>query len=125
MSITAHHEFGCRTCGSDIPKRYRAYCSGPCREAWYENHRWPEARDAAYRRNREAGGPACELCGDTNPTNPSNYLWHQWEVDHITPINGWDRGQMTCMNHQDNLRLLCVPCHRRVTRLAARGDGAE
>lgn len=55
-------------------------------------------REAIWRRDRGV----CALCGGSS---------RDWEVDHIVPVveGGGECGM-------DNLRTLCVPCHRQVTR---------
>lgn len=115
MTMVSHFQTGCRNCGVTVPQGYRFYCGQACRDDWYANHRLPQAKEAVMRR---IGHPAaCELCGDMEPVDTASGYGesHCFEVDHIIPMSGADRSQMSCLHHQDNLRLLCVACHRTVT----------
>lgn len=97
----------CRWCHTEVTPPKRAWCSQSCVDA-YLDRQWPAIasritkRDGACRECRKSylepnGYPA--MAGDRV----------DWEVDHIVPVA--DGGT----DHPDNLRLLCRPCHVRIT----------
>ena len=97
----------CTVCGKEMPPRRSSYCSDEC----YSLNTWSVARYRALKRD----GRTCQLCG-------FDFKGADLEVDHIIPRSeGGD-------NAQDNLRTLCIPCHRARTkawhahRTAARKD---
>lgn len=84
----------------------RTWCSKGCVDRVLGNHEWGHARAAALERvGRNRDGWACEMCGVKT-------LWP--EVNHKEPLRGGVR-QKTCLNHQDNLEVLCHSCHLGVT----------
>lgn len=124
--------FCCRWCGEELPRNRQSYCTNE------HYHLFLEHNDAQYQRRkvwlRDQG--VCALCA-TDTTSPE-YLrqlgeyheWRQslltppagkrridhiylskWEMDHIVPVV---EGGGQC--GLDNLRTLCIPCHRKVTR---------
>lgn len=108
----------CRGCGGAVPKGRLTWCSNLC----YDTFEPGRVRDAV--RNRDNG--ICQLCGgDINAAikewrnrKPLGYTaWLAWrkeepkeEIDHIIPFS---EGGPTVI---ENMRTLCVPCHRRRTR---------
>jgi N6-adenosine-specific RNA methylase IME4/5-methylcytosine-specific restriction endonuclease McrA len=93
----------CRQCGNECDSNRKTYCSKQCVALW-KLERWPSVqRRAVGKRDRGK----CEIC----PTvvDVSAYP-HQWEMDHRIPLA--EGGT----NALDNLRTLCIPCHRRVTK---------
>ena len=129
----------CRWCGADVRRPRRSWCSDACVAAYHAT--WPAVmRDACLKRDANT----CQLCGFCadlyhGPQPPgcwssallSSYVsggadwWRltseHWrdrlalEADHVVPLA--EDGPNTL----DNLRALCVPCHKGETRsLAAR-----
>ena len=119
----------CGGCGKPLTGRSWWFCSSvqgrnPCRERYFTNHDWSEARREAVRRS----GRVCAHCGATVPEpeirRDSLELERDLlEVNHKVPRNGQGY-RMGCWNHQDNLEVLCHPCHAKVTAGQAR-DRAE
>lgn len=97
VEVTCLQATGCGICGNALTGRRRRWCSNECREFFYANHRWTEARWEALmvRANR-----VCAGCGG-----------HATEVDHIQERNGYPLGKQSCLHHQENLRALCHNCH--------------
>lgn len=88
---------GCRWCGTALPERRRAWCSGRCSTRFWNNHWWKRARVAARRRDKRR----CVACGATGAL----------EVHHKVPCRG-RHAVPGCEHHLDNLETLCPPCHR-------------
>lgn len=138
----------CVWCGKPLPSRAKSWCGQDC-VLDYQIARLDQgaARELLLRRHRAAAVQArpwmmpgraaeshpmpCELCGidmcDAAVTRRASDPNHEngpcrairWEADHIVPIA--EGGPAT----RDNLRVLCRPCHVRVTaemraRLAAK-----
>jgi 5-methylcytosine-specific restriction endonuclease McrA len=101
--VEEHHETGCPTCGKDNPGKNRVYCSPKCRIDWYNNHSPKEARQAKF---RIVDVPVCNICGRTR-TKTRNLV-----IQHLETLSGFNPLYMTCLNHQDNLQILCAPCHK-------------
>lgn len=102
----------CRWCGTEVSGRRISWCSDRCVNA-YLARQWPEISRRVYEES-----PGCRECGV-----PKEAPGVKWEVDHIVPVaDGGD-------DRPDNLRLLCRPCHVRITtewrrqRAASRGKG--
>jgi 5-methylcytosine-specific restriction endonuclease McrA len=94
----------CSTCGVDTVRQREAYIR---LGTWGERGRWFSVRHnprLAKIASRKYGVPRSRLYGD----------W--WDMDHVVPVVEGGGG---C--GLDNLRTLCIPCHRAETRaLAAR-----
>ncbi len=90
----------CRVCGGPLSGRQRVYCSPACSREWDVNHVWTVASAEALKRAQRR----CAECGKT---------WYQ-EIHHVVPLQGRYR-VVTCMNHQQNLQVLCHDCHKAVT----------
>lgn len=92
----------CRRCEKPLDGRRTAYCSGECDRLFSQDHFWGPAGNQARRRARHT----CERegCGERSGL----------EVNHIVPLVGQYRAT-TCLNHQDNLEVLCRPHHVEVT----------
>lgn len=108
----------CRLCQRKLPPR-RAYCSEVCRLAFEQDHFWGLARHRALRRAKLPGTGRwryrCAKCeGETDRP----------EVNHITPVVGGYRS-VSCLNHEENLEVLCHNCHLGETagQRAARAQG--
>ena len=108
----------CRWCNQPVTeKRRQTFCSEAC------VHEWKMRSNAQYvRRKVEARDRGvCGLCGIQCA---SRRRWHRrpedsppppaWEADHIVPlVEGGSYGL-------ENLRTLCVPCHKLETAALAR-----
>jgi 5-methylcytosine-specific restriction endonuclease McrA len=133
---------GCLRCGAPLPRRRRKWCSNECMNWWHENHRFMVAREFALRRaevfaiprcredhgryktarlHKHSLGFACSQCGAILPARQRKarraglpYV----QVNHIVPALGL-HGALDCVHHQENLEVLCTPCHRAVTRAQA------
>lgn len=128
----------CTWCGSQVPPGRRTWCGHDCWAAYRAIYDWQCIVRAVYERDEGR----CVLCGCDfgwlerilNRLACGDYaarmhwaaymirlgwddVWKQqlWETDHII---AWVEGGS---DRQENLRTLCVPCHKRVTaELAAR-----
>lgn len=128
----------CTWCGGSVPSGRRTWCSQRCVDAFRMLNDWPFMRRKVWERDRGV----CRLCGadceqiqhlcrmvrsreghETYLHLVARYrehgwsdamLWRDlWEADHIKPrvLGGG--------NELENLRTLCIPCHKRETaRLA-------
>jgi 5-methylcytosine-specific restriction protein A len=125
----------CRWCSAEVPKGSRSWCSQRCVDE-YTATTWPALKRAVEKRDRGV----CQRCGrDTAAQQRAFLAWlngppgrmpygpvsQQWlafhglptdramsvwfDVDHVVPLA--DGGTNTL----DNLRTLCVPCHRAIT----------
>jgi hypothetical protein len=114
-------------CRKELTGRRRAYCSDRHAREFERNHVWSAARRAARRR----ANWSCERCGfkpsdvRKDPVRRRLFNRHELrlEVNHIQALGGRYR-QVNCLNHQENLEVLCHDCHRLVTgalRLPASG----
>lgn len=107
-------------------------------EWWHSNHRFMVARQFAlkraevfeiprcrdthgrYKSNRlhqHSLGFACSQCGGIFPARQSRARRAKTssvQVNHIAPALGL-HGALDCIHHQENLEVLCEPCHRKVT----------
>ncbi len=125
-------------CGKSLPPRRRRYCSNECAIWWPNNHYWTMAAGAAMKHNREVNSIAVKLkswngheferiiacCSRCHKPPLGEYeegvthreaLDSRLEIDHIIPLNGSARST-TCLNHQENLRVVCHKCHLELTR---------
>lgn len=127
----AHGKMLCRGCGGAVPHDRRTWCSQECKERndpsvtyalvrvrdrgvcalcgldteglrrrlWSSRHESLNSYDAVLRILRAAGWPRIGL-----------FRKRLYEIDHIIPFcQGGSHAP-------ENLRTLCIPCHRRVTR---------
>lgn len=133
----------CRWCHGEISKvsGRRTWCSQQCVDAYLAEKGWQHLRGAVRKRDRGV----CALCGTDTvlqcrilmhvrriEKRNGDYRWQQhgelkrllghdvhlkdqWQADHIIPRCEGGRNEL------DNLRTLCIPCHKAETaRLAAR-----
>lgn len=123
----------CRWCSLEVPPRRRTFCSAYC------VNEWRLRTDPGYLRERvlERDRGICALCGvDTlaawisikraRGVHRVKLLqeWglkkmmraSLWDADHILPVV---RGGGEC--DLENIRTLCLKCHREVTRELRRG----
>ncbi|NIN66975.1 MAG: hypothetical protein GTO63_20230 [Anaerolineae bacterium] len=92
----------CRQCGKELDGRKTAFCSQEHTDDFYRDHYWGWAANVA---KREAGG-ICAICGEKP-------RWSSLVAHHIIPLNG-ERRDYNCLNHPENILVLCASCHRRV-----------
>ncbi len=99
--------------------RRRTFCSDACVHEWRLRSSPSYLRECVFERDRGV----CALCGiDThrNGRRVKRVLQERgvvhrrrkswWEADHILPVvEGGD-------SNLENMRTLCIPCHREVTR---------
>ena len=114
----------CRWCGTECANKQRTFCSG--RRATFVRgggylleglgciHEHCLRSDPSYARRcvwaRDRG--KCALCATVAPAR----VGHTWHMDHIIPVI---EGGGSC--GLENLRTLCIPCHKKETaKLAAR-----
>jgi 5-methylcytosine-specific restriction endonuclease McrA len=110
------HEEGCEMCGADLTGRQRRFCSRQCARDFVANHRWTQARAKAKK------AQTYFMCARAIPTNEgfiggdSDCLIFTTkpEVNHIVPCKG-KHGTWGCHHHQENLEVLCRPCHLKET----------
>lgn len=121
---------GCGWCCAPLPAGRRTWCRDRCATAFWKNHWWTLARQAAKRRDKYR----CVRCRHFPPKRPAAvdfavraaYLaaFRGWrlsrpaarlEVNHIKPCLG-AHGTPSCAHHLSNLETLCVVCHRARTR---------
>jgi len=120
----------CRWCKTPVSGRRRTFCSNPCVHEWRLRSSTSYLRDCVFERDQGV----CALCSaDTHAfrrrvmrlpfaqrmqqlkalqqsgvINKRRKSW--WEADHILPVvEGGD-------SNLENIRTLCIPCHRAVTR---------
>lgn len=110
--------FGCRGCGSDIPKGRQTWCSSAC----VEKHEPRSVLEAVRKRDKGV----CQRCSfdlsaarkEWRLRKPDSYgheyrTWlreePQEEYDHIIPFS---EGGLTVL---ENMRTLCHKCHVQVT----------
>jgi 5-methylcytosine-specific restriction protein A len=96
---TRHAADGKRVCGwcaGEIPPRRSSWCSRDCANAAWLRMNWAEIRRYVVKRDKAA----CVICADK---------YSCLEVDHIVAVK--DGGT----DDPANLRLLCEPCHKKVT----------
>lgn len=113
------HLPACRICGGAFSGRQRVYCSPACSREWDVNHHWTAASREALRRAEFR----CSACGAKEELSRLRAV-SSLEVHHVVPLRGRYR-VTTCMNHQQNLQVLCHDCHRAVTARQRNPAGAD
>lgn len=109
---------------------------------WHSNHRFtvarrlsllraevfeiPRCRESHGRKtirlHRHSLGFACNNCGGLFPARERRARTAGGvavQVNHIVPALG-THAALNCVHHQENLEVLCAPCHRLVTTEQAR-----
>lgn len=125
----------CRHCNALLLGRRRAWCSNSCFAWFLKNHKYSRARAAARLRARAACDcpdsefryrtssgswrrrpkhSVCRVCGKCEPRLVADGKG-RLECNHIQPVLGQRRG-WSCLNHEDNLEMLCHEDHLEVTR---------
>ena len=91
----------CIWCNKSLPKRRRKYCSDECSHQYFVNVIaplwWVHAVAMALKR----ADYKCEECGSME----------KLEVHHIIPLEHYEDRFKSEKNNQDNLKVLCRPCH--------------
>lgn len=116
------------TCRVELEGRRTAYCSDAHAREFEAQHLWPVARRVARRRARWA----CQRCGfkpsaiRKDPTRAATFARHELklEVNHIEALRGSYRF-VSCLNHADNLEVLCHRCHVEATNAGRARLGGE
>lgn len=98
------HPGRCDWCSKPLKGRQMRWCSRKCSREFTYNHRWTQARQEARQR---VVFYQCEHCLDMFPKG-------EIEVNHIVPCRG-KHSTFGCHHHQENLEVLCKPCHQKVT----------
>ncbi len=120
----------CRQCGNEVGKGRRSFCSGECVHQWRLRTDPGYLREQVFARDRGVcagcGADTVALEGELKRLRRRNPIaWKQrmeelyiptarkknlWDADHIVPVaeGGGECGL-------DNLRTLCLRCHRLVT----------
>lgn len=128
----------CRACGTEVPQGRRTFCGSPCADDWAVRNSPSLMRQRVYQRDRGV----CAICGidsallgkalasewrrlklattdrqrQARAEFRREYRWFfsrrsYWDADHIVPvIEGGGECSLA------NMRTLCVPCHKRVTK---------
>lgn len=106
-----HQDEGvCGWCGKTLTGRRTKWCSKKCSRHFVASHRWTQAKAEAKKRRQAF---QCEHCEG---------YFKEVEVNHIEPCLG-KHGVWGCHHHQNNLEVLCPPCHRIQTN-RQRSEGA-
>lgn len=120
----------CRWCGVEVPKGRVSWCGDACVDEFVIRRGDGRAADRVFKRDKGV----CALCGvDTELLRRSKLhkfgsseSWDElaaagynrgqrlWNMDHVKPVV---EGGGAC--GLDNLRTLCVPCHKRETAVLA------
>jgi 5-methylcytosine-specific restriction protein A len=117
----------CRQCGQEVPRGQRSFCGPACIHEWKLRSSPGYLRAQVWKRDKGV----CAICGfDTHALRlefaslhwaarrdrmkqlgiPRNREYSLWDADHIVPVieGGGECGI-------DNIRTLCIPCHKTVT----------
>lgn len=92
----------CGWCDKPLTGKRTRWCSTKCSRLFVANHRWTQAKAL---KKRDTAQWQCEVCGEFTANI---------EVNHIVPCKG-QHGVWGCHHHQDNLQLVCPPCHKVIT----------
>jgi len=100
-------KWGCRGCGSAIPKGRQSWCSEACVTRFHPFYVIAEVK------RRDKG--ICQACGcDTSLIEKNAWGGHSRlrppDYDHIVPFS---EGGLTVL---ENMRTLCRPCHKARTK---------
>jgi 5-methylcytosine-specific restriction endonuclease McrA len=137
----------CRTCGTEVPKGRRTFCSETCADDWAVRNSPSLMRRRVFQRDKGI----CALCGIDSAVLGKvlhaewqrvklartaqqrreradfrkRYRWFfrrtsYWDADHIIPVV---EGGGECT--MANIRTLCVPCHQQVTKDLARRRASQ
>ena len=125
----------CGRCGAALSGRRTKWCSDECSDWFWRNHRFTNARfealaTASVYRLATADATWCRYC----PSGPHGHLAGHVcalcealkgaEVDQVERARG-RHGELSCIHHQENLRVLCRDCHKAVTAQQRREDSGR
>lgn len=99
----------CLWCHNPLPKRRRKYCCDECGEQYFRHNIAPLWWNVAKKMARERAGEKCEKCGSNS----------RLEVHHKEKVVG--NYQNNPANRQENLIVLCRPCHKKAHHSCASG----
>lgn len=94
----------CDWCATALTGKQKRWCSRNCQWEWKRNHLYTQSKRRLLATN---AWYECDHCG----------WWFQGtdiEVNHKVQAFG-RHNKADCVHHQDNLEILCKPCHRKVT----------
>lgn len=113
----------CRWCSNELRPEQKKWCSGECLQQWRLQHRYFLARQSIVKNSRrkcqcirsvgEQRHSHCARCGLCEAV--VHLRGAIMTCDHIIPRRG-DKSRFSCKHHQDNLQLLCSPCHADKTK---------
>lgn len=117
----------CRWCSLEVPSRRRTFCSDHCVDAWRLRTDPGYLRERVFARDKGR----CALCGiDTveafrrlkrSRGSARETMLHYWGLSGLTRKSLWDADHVlpVCEGggecDLENLRTLCLACHRDVT----------
>lgn len=100
----------CRWCGTEVTPPKRTFCSPACIEEWKIRTQPEFAARKVFERDRGVCRRCRTQCRTHQRVPGGKIQSRDWEMDHIVPVV---EGGGSC--GLENLRTLCVPCHRAVT----------
>lgn len=101
----------CTWCDGQLKNGLRRWCSAECRvEGYIRGGEWDHL---VWNRDRGICS-ICEKDTETHTINEKNMYRVPYDIDHIIPVV---EGGGLC--GLDNLRTLCIPCHKKETKILA------
>ena len=96
----------CFSCSKPVPAGRIKYCDSRCSDEYVSRYHWQSMRMRVFKRDDFT----CVICDFSSREKYGAYNDHLLQADHIVPIA--DGGAAMEI---DNIRTLCVPCHKEVT----------
>jgi 5-methylcytosine-specific restriction endonuclease McrA len=93
----------CLWCGGELPKHRRKYCCDEHANLYFIHYISPLWWNNARRMALERAGYKCENCGSAE----------RLEVHHKEALECFESRHNSPKNRQDNLKVLCRPCHEK------------